>query len=184
MEARLHQGMWQGEQLPSEEQQLQDAIRASLGLVAAPSYDHGGVGGSGGGGGGGNGGGGGGSGGNGGDADDPIDLGSSDDEAQAPVDGAFELLARLVLYQLHSRHEAKAADDRLMQVGSLRSHPKEAPCRPPQSTLKLRPLLQASRRSERSRRTRFSASRAARRASQASWGGRGRQAWTNRAQRR
>eukprot|EP00964_Phaeocystis_antarctica_P017720 scaffold9812_cov56-Phaeocystis_antarctica.AAC.3 len=66
--------------LPSEEQQLQDAIRASLGLVAAPSYDHGGVGGSGGGGGGGSGGGGGGSGGkggNGGDADDPIDLSST-----------------------------------------------------------------------------------------------------------
>ena len=52
--------MWQGEQqLPSEEQQLQDAIRASLGLPAAPSHDHGSVGGSGGGGGGGNGGGGG-----------------------------------------------------------------------------------------------------------------------------
>ena len=118
------------EQLPSEEQQLQAAIRASLGLPppSALSHDHGGsldgVGSSS------SSGGGGGGGGVGGDANDPIDLGSSDDEAQAPVDGTFELLARLVLYQLHSRHEAKAADDRLMQVGP-RSHPHEAPCRPP-----------------------------------------------------
>ena len=123
------------EHLPSEEQQLQAAIRASLGLPppSALSHDHGGGGGSSsldGVGSSSGGGGGGGGGGVGGDANDPIDLGSSDDEAQAPVDGAFELLARLVLYQLHSRHEAKAADDRLMQVRP-RSHPHEAPCRPP-----------------------------------------------------